>query len=71
MSVVVDWNGTDVPDELRSLPAGRYVVESLEEAPPLSAEEEAGLEAALASIRSGQGVDSAEVRRRVGAAIRR
>jgi hypothetical protein len=34
---VVTWNGKDVPPELRELPAGRYVVEAVEEeAPPLS-----------------------------------
>ena len=71
MSVVVDWNGRDLPDGLRSLPAGRYVVESIEEAPVLSAEEDAGLEAAIDSIRSGRGVDGAEARRRIGAVVRR
>jgi hypothetical protein len=25
------WNGKDVPPELRELPAGRYVVEAVEE----------------------------------------
>jgi hypothetical protein len=37
-----------------SFPPGRYVVESLEEEPPvLTPEEEAGIEAALESYRSG------------------
>jgi len=30
MSRVLKWNGQDVPEELRSLPAGRYGVEALE-----------------------------------------
>ena len=39
---VVTWNGKDVPPELRELPAGRYIVEAVEEeAPVLSPEEEA------------------------------
>ncbi len=34
---VVTWNGKDVHPELRELPAGRYVVEAVEEeAPALS-----------------------------------
>jgi hypothetical protein len=45
---VMTWNGKDVPPELRELPAVRYVVEALEdEAPALTPEEEAGIEAAL------------------------
>jgi hypothetical protein len=45
---IVTWNGKDVPTELRDLPAGRYMVEPVEEeAPTLSPEEEAGIEAAL------------------------
>jgi hypothetical protein len=45
---VVIWNGKDVPAELRELPAGRYVVEAVDdEAPALSPDEEAGIEAGL------------------------
>ena len=44
---VVTWNGKTFP-QLRELPAGRYVVEAIEnEAPALSSDEEAGIEAAL------------------------
>lgn len=54
-----DWNGKNVPPELRELPAGRYVVEAIEdEAPALTPEEEAGVEAALESYRQGRVVDS-------------
>lgn len=31
MSRVLHWNGKDLPEELRDLPAGRYVVESADE----------------------------------------
>ena len=52
------WNGKDVPPEIRELPAGRYVVEAVEdEAPALTPEEEAGIEAALESYRQGRVVD--------------
>ena len=42
---IVTWNGRDLPVELRDLPAGRYVVEAVEEeAPVLTSDEEAGVE---------------------------
>jgi hypothetical protein len=43
MSQVLHWNGKDLPKELRKLPAGRYIVEELDETPALSAEDEEGL----------------------------
>ena len=48
-AVVVEWNGRDVPEQLRELPAGRYVLARVDEAVALSPEEEAGLIAALKS----------------------
>jgi uncharacterized protein (DUF2141 family) len=69
---VVTWNGKDVPLEFRDLPAGRYVVEAVEdEAPQLSSEEEAGIEAALESYRVGRVVDAKRAREIIDAALRR
>lgn len=68
---VVTWNGKDVPPELRDLPAGRYVVEAVEEAPGLSPEEEAGIEAALESYRQGRIVDAKRAREIIDAALGR
>ena len=66
------WNGKDVPPELRELPAGRYVVEAAEdEAPVLTPEEEAGIEAALESYRQGRVVDSKRTREIIDAALGR
>jgi hypothetical protein len=65
MDVVVDWNGEDIPEALRDLPKGRYVVVAVDESSELSAEHEAGLEAALASLRDGRGVSLEEARARV------
>ena len=66
------WNGKDVPPELRDLPAGRYVVEALEEeAPALSPEEEVGIEAALESYRRGRVVDAHRARTIIDAALGR
>ena len=69
---ILTWNGKDVPTELRDLPAGRYVVEAVEnEAPPLTPEEEAGIEAALESYRQGRAVNSKRAREIIDAALGR
>jgi hypothetical protein len=69
---ILTWNGKDVPSELRELPAGRYVVEAVEEqAPALTPEEEAGIEAALESYRQGRVVDSKRAREIIDAALGR
>ena len=69
---LVDWNGKDLPAELRELPAGRYLVEAVdEEAPALSPEEEASIEAALESYRQGRVVDTRRAREIIDAALGR
>jgi hypothetical protein len=65
MDVVVEWNGEDVPKELRELPKGRYVVVAVDEVTELDADQEAGLEAALASLRDGRGVPLEAARERL------
>jgi hypothetical protein len=70
-SRVLAWNGKDLPAELRELPAGRYLVESLDDAPALTEDEEEGLYQALASLRAGKGRPIAEVRRRIDAILRK
>jgi hypothetical protein len=62
---VIDWNGSDIPEALRRLPAGRYVVEPLEEAPLLSPDEEDGLIQALESLGAGRGLEHEQVRSRI------
>lgn len=72
MSRVLHWNGKDLPEELRRLPAGDYLIEQMAaEGPDLTAEEEAGIEAALDSHEQGRGVDSERARAIVSAALRR
>ena len=69
---VVTWNGKDIPAELRELPAGRYVVEPIDyEAPTLSPDEEAGIEAALESYRQGRVVDAKRARQIIETALGR
>ena len=71
MAHVLNWNGKDLPSELRELRPGRYVVEEVDEAPELSPEEEAGLEAALESYRQGRVVDAKRAREIIDAALDR
>ena len=69
---VVTPNRQGNPPELRELPAGSYVVEPVqEEAPVLTPEEEAGIEAALESYRQGRVVSAKRAREMIGAALRR
>ena len=52
----------DLPEELKGLEKGRYVLLPVDEAPDLTEEQEAGLEAALASVRAGKGASLEQVR---------
>ena len=72
MARVLNWNGKDLPDELRSLPAGQYVLEPVESVPPpLTAEEEEGIRQALASLEAGKGRSPADVRRTIDRVLKR
>ena len=61
MAIIVNWNGVDVPEELQGLKKGRYILLPMDEAPELTEEQEAGLEAALASVQAGEGRSADEV----------
>lgn len=71
MSRVVDWDEKNVPEELRSLPPGRYVVEPVDESFVLTPEEESGIRQAMDSLEAGQGSSLEEVRSRVLRSLRR
>jgi hypothetical protein len=58
MSLLLHWNGKDLPPELRTLPESRYVLDPADAAPALSPDKEAGLEAALVSLRQGRGIEA-------------
>ena len=68
---ILTWDGRETPEELRSLPPGRYVVERIDEVTELTDAEAAGLEAAIASLQDGRGIERDEVRRRLDAALER
>lgn len=63
MVTIIDWNGADIPAELRSLPAGKYVIQRADDA--LTEDEEQGLVTALDSLRAGNGVPHDEARERL------
>ena len=68
---VLNWDGTDLPGELRELPAGRYTIERIDDAAPLTAEEEAGLAAALASVQRGEAFTAQQVADRIQSRLKR
>jgi hypothetical protein len=71
MARMLKWNGRDLPDELRGLPPGRYVLESVDSTPELTPEQEDDLAAAIGEADQGHGVDAAEARRRIDAVLKR
>jgi hypothetical protein len=64
MSIVLNWNSDALPEEVRGrmpeelqhLPAGRYLIEPIDDVPELTDQEEAGIQAAIESVRQGKGV---------------
>jgi len=65
MSVLLNWNGKELPEELRDLPSGRYVLEPVDKIMDLTSEEEAGLEDAARSLDAEEGLSLDEVKRRL------
>ena len=61
----------DVARQLKELPAGRYAVESVDDVPALTEEEEEGLYKAMASLRAGNGVPAEEGERLLEARARK
>ena len=71
MTVVLNFDGKQLPEEMRSLPSGRYVLQSVDEVPTLTADEEAGLDEAARSLDRGEGLTPEELRVEMGGTIRR
>lgn len=68
---VLTWNGRNIPPELRSLPPGKYAVESIDRLPVLTEQEEAGLEVGMASLARGRGIPAANVHSELRAMVRK
>ena len=62
---VIKWDGSHVPEELRSLPPGRYAIESVDQVGTLTEEEEAGILAGLTELDAGKGVPLSDVVREI------
>jgi hypothetical protein len=54
-ATIIDWDGQYLPDELRRLPPGRYVVEAAPD--DSTAEERAGLAIGLDELDAGDEID--------------
>ncbi len=67
----VRHNGKAVPEELRELPAGIYVVEAVDNAPMLTSDEDQGIADALASLRVGKGRTADQVRQTIASILPR
>ena len=65
----ITWNGRSIPPELRKLPPGEYTV--VDDAPPLTPEEEAGIEQALRSLDRGEGIPAGRVFAKIDTRIRK
>ena len=62
---IITWDGTRLPNELRGLPPGRYAIAAIDEATPLTEEEDAGLRTALDALDAGSGIPLADVVREI------
>mgnify|MGYP001767218706 CR=1 FL=1 len=62
MTLVLNFDGKQLPEEMRSLPSGRYVLQFVDEVPLLTEEEEAGIEDATRSLETGEGFSPDELR---------
>lgn len=62
-ATIIDWDGHDLPDELRKLPPGRYVLET---APSDStAAEEAGIKLGLDELDAGDEIAAEDALRAI------
>jgi hypothetical protein len=62
MTLVLNFDGKQLPAEMRSLPSGRYVLQSVDEVPLLTEAQEAGIGDAARSIETGEGFSPDELR---------
>ena len=69
-AIVLNWNGKDVPAELRKLTPGLYSVEKVDKAPKLTAAQEAGLIVALKQLERGEGIPAEQVHAEMASLIK-
>ena len=62
---LIKWDGCHIPEELRSLPPGRYAIEPVDYPTALTEQEEMGILAALEELDAGKGIPLADVVREI------
>jgi hypothetical protein len=70
-TVIIEWDGAEVPEALRKLPPDRYLVEALDEPGTLTEEQESGLMRAMDQLDAGQDRPLEEALSRVRASLAR
>jgi len=65
-ATVIDWDGSNVPRELRVLPTGRYLVARLDDSTELTSEEDAEVRLGLDDLKAGNVVPLDQVIREFG-----
>lgn len=58
---VISWDGKNLPRGLEDVPPGQYVLEPVQDAAPLSEEEDRGIQESLRQLDAGMGKSLAEV----------
>ena len=71
-ATIIEWDGTQVPKELRELPPGRYLIsDPYWDDEEMTEEEEAGVMLAIEEIEAGQGIPLEDAIREIRARARR
>ena len=70
-TTIIDWDGTNFPEDMRELPPGRFIVQYVEEIDELTEEEEAGILHALAQVEAGDVFGIEDVMRDIRSRTRR
>jgi hypothetical protein len=62
---VIHWNGKSLPREMKKVPPGKYILECLDDPPPLTKSQERGILKAMKQINEGRGIPIAHALRRI------
>ena len=68
-AIQIDSDGTNLPEGLRLLPPGTYVVTFVDDIHELTPEEEAGILQAMDDIEAGHGIPLEEARQEIKARL--
>jgi hypothetical protein len=68
-AIQIDWDGTHMPEELRQLPPGTYLVQFVDDIHELTPEEDAGLREALDDLEAGHFVSYEDAMRELRAGL--